>query len=258
MIVLCWTFMGNHIHLLFQFSEKVNCGTLVGTLESCLTKAFNRLHNRKGPLWRGRYKDVTISEPSHLWSSLFYILLNKHKAGLIKSFDHDIYSSANVYLRGLVDDITTLPIDYLELGDTPLERQRAFRSMLTEAWRTYKDKRTWQRIAQGETVTACDGRIDMGQVLAMFDRQEAILSRAMAIATKIGLFSEAALEAMERARYRINHERARLSEYLHCRKIPRWVLDHFFAEEDFICDFVSLHRSQFRYSKSPPHPSICI
>lgn len=255
MTLLCWTFMGNHIHLLFQFSEEVNCGTLVGTIESCLTKRFNARHGRKGPLWRGRYKDVTVDDLSQLWSVLFYILLNKPKAGILRSLEKDTYSSARVYLHGYDDGITSLPIDYLELGDTPPQRQRAFRAMLAEAWQRYRDKETWERIAKGERVTAGEGRIDMAQVMAMFQRQEDILERAMVrIRARSAVFSRASLQAMDKARARLLIERTRLIEALSHRKIPTWVVKLFFAEEDFICEFVTQHRSRFRYARSGPWP----
>ena len=246
--ILAWTFMDNHVHLLIHFSEEQDGSCLVGTIESCLTKHYNDNHNRVGSLWRGRFKDVTVATVTHFWSVLFYVHLNKIKAGKIKSFEQDVYSSYKAYAYGIDDHVTTVSQDYLDLGDTPEERQQEFKLLLAEAWAAYQDKRTWERVAQGETVRVCNGRVDMGEVLALVERQDDILKKALAKIQSVAPVAKETLDAIDMALTKKKQEIRDLAKALAKRDIPAWVLKHFFAYEDYISDFVQNHRDRYRYS----------
>ena len=95
-----------------------------------LSTSYNQLNHLRGHLWRERYQAVTIEEISNEWNAMAYTALNKRKAGMITVLDNDTSSSWAAYVHGVDDGITTLCQDYMELGDTPEERQEAFRDMV--------------------------------------------------------------------------------------------------------------------------------
>ena len=74
--VLAFCLMPNHYHLLLsprtehgisQFMQKVNMG---------YSKYFNQKYERKGTLFQGRYKQVSVSDDTHFLHLPFYIHFN--------------------------------------------------------------------------------------------------------------------------------------------------------------------------------------
>ena len=177
-VILYWTIMGNHIHILFAFHEDHDCGVIVGTILKSLTDAYNQARGRSGSLWNGRYTDFTIHDDTHLWAVLIYIALNRTKTGVISSPKNDLFSSYNVYAQGIDDGITTLLPDFYDLGHTLEDCQREFRAMVNESLAAWRSKKTWDKVAEGHDVHVANGRINMATMMDMFHRQEQLLHRS--------------------------------------------------------------------------------
>ena len=250
--IVYYSFMNNHVHIIFDFSEDQNSSMHIGVIEWCFTDRYNSSRGRKGSLWRGRFNDVTIQSEGHLWNAIAYVALNKIKAGAIRKLDQDYYSSYPVYAYGIDDGITTLSEDFLQLGRTLEECQSEFRSMMRRAVIAWRDKHNWEKIEKGEDVVLCDGRLDLAEILAMDQRQEKILAKRHLEPVVQDKQSSSPLGDLKpKVLERIAKRKEKLAEALAERGIPAWVLTMFWAAEDYISDFVWAHPDRFGLARSP-------
>ena len=84
--VYAWTLMRNHFHLLLETPEP-NLVSGMRLLLGAFSQAWNRLHNRRGHVFQGRYKSVPVAGAGAGDASQFkvvadYIHLNAARAGL--------------------------------------------------------------------------------------------------------------------------------------------------------------------------------
>ena len=247
-----FSFMENHIHIIFDFSEDQDSSMQVGVIEWCFTNRYNSARNRKGSLWRGRFKDVTIETQTHFWNAVVYVALNKIKTGSIRKLSEDYYSSYRAYAYGIDDGITTLCEDFYEMGRTPEERQAEFRSMIRRSLLAWRNEQAWEKLEKGEEVLLCDGKVDLSKILAMDLRQEEILAKGhlnaqSQHAQRVSPTKDVKPKVLEK----IAKKKEKLAESLALRGIPPWVLTMFWAAEGYIVDFVWSHPDRFGLARAP-------
>jgi len=268
-VIEYYTILSNHCHWILRFKEDKNCGHILGNIHCCLTKAFNRVMERKGHLWRERYKDVTICDVTHYWSATAYVALNKMKAGMIDCIEQDTSSSFPVYAHGVDDGITTVSQEYKALGKTRTERQSEFKRILADSWQAWLDQKTWEAFDQDKDVLVADGRVDMGELLNMFDNEEKLLERIREKdrAVEIPPFATATKSPDQDDLYSVQHRTIRQARHraltyqrnrrlemafdLSQRGIPLNAIDRFWANGDFIVDFLMEHYDKFDMDAPP-------
>ncbi len=91
--LLAWVVMPNHVHALIEISQTPLAEILHGW-KSYTGKAANRLLKRAGDFWQPEYFDRSIRDEEHLAKVIHYIENNPVKAGLAKSPDEWLFSSA--------------------------------------------------------------------------------------------------------------------------------------------------------------------
>ena len=74
--------MDNHYHLLVETPDG-NLVTGMRQLGGIYTQRFNRLHNRSGHLFQGRYKSIVVDKESYLQELCRYIVLNPFRAKIV-------------------------------------------------------------------------------------------------------------------------------------------------------------------------------
>lgn len=79
--VLAWCLMDNHVHLLIRISFDRLSGFMHAVL-SGYAGYFNRVHERSGPLFDGRYKSEPVESDGYLLTVVRYIHRNPLKAGM--------------------------------------------------------------------------------------------------------------------------------------------------------------------------------
>jgi len=94
-----FSLMPNHYHMLIE-TPAGNLSRAMRHLNHVYTQRFNRLTNRDGHLFRGRYKSILVEEDAYLVELMRYIHLNPVKAGLVKSPEQYKWSSHRIYLKG--------------------------------------------------------------------------------------------------------------------------------------------------------------
>ncbi len=97
MRISAYCLMPNHYHLLVQTPDG-NLSRCMRHLNGVYTQRFNRLHEKEGQLFRGRYKAVLVEEDSHLLEVMRYIHRNPLKAGIVKNCGDYRWSSHHGYL----------------------------------------------------------------------------------------------------------------------------------------------------------------
>lgn len=86
--------MVNHVHLIVNPGEhEDNIGNLMKRLAGRQTMYVNRLKNRSGTLWEGRYKSSPIETETYLLACTRYVDLNPARAGMVAHPKDYVWSS---------------------------------------------------------------------------------------------------------------------------------------------------------------------
>jgi len=123
--------MPNHAH------EVVSIGARVEPFSEWMRRAhgrfgldYNRRHQRLGKVSCERPKTVALEDDRAILTVMFYTDANSLKAGLVESAADWAWGSHAYYAYGVENRWSKLldpPQAYLDLGDTPEERQEAYR-----------------------------------------------------------------------------------------------------------------------------------
>jgi len=101
--ILCYCFMPNHFHLLLKQRQKGGIIKLMSDALNSLTRFFNIINNRRGPLFLPRFRSKPIMSEEHLIHVSRYIHVNPYQSKLIDTYN-DIwtyhFSSAKDYVNG--------------------------------------------------------------------------------------------------------------------------------------------------------------
>jgi putative transposase len=90
--------MDNHYHLLLE-TPHANLSKAMRHLNGVYTQRFNRLENRDGGLFRGRYKAILIEAENYLLKVSRYIHLNPLQANVAKELNCYKWSSYRYYVE---------------------------------------------------------------------------------------------------------------------------------------------------------------
>lgn len=96
--VICYCIMPTHFHFLLKQNVDEGISNFIRLIENSYSRYFNISHNRKGPLWEGRFKDVHVKTTEQLLHLTRYIHLNPTSAGLAAKPDGWDYSSYKEYI----------------------------------------------------------------------------------------------------------------------------------------------------------------
>ncbi len=84
--------MDNHYHLLIETPEG-NLSAGMRQLNGVYTQAFNRMHDRDGHIFKGRFKAILVEKESHLLELCRYVVLNPVRAGMTDRVEQYPWSS---------------------------------------------------------------------------------------------------------------------------------------------------------------------
>ena len=76
--------MDNHYHLLIE-TPAGNLSKGMQLLNGIYTQKFNRIHNREGHVFQGRFKAILVDKDSYLLELSRYIVLNPVRAKMVTS-----------------------------------------------------------------------------------------------------------------------------------------------------------------------------
>ena len=119
--------MTNHVHLLLEPSEDTDAiGLLMKRLAGRQARLANRLEERSGSLWEGRYRSSLVQTDAYLLACSRYIDLNPVRAGIVAVPEDYLWSSFR--LKTDTSGPGWLDVDpcFEMLGSTHAERAREY------------------------------------------------------------------------------------------------------------------------------------
>jgi putative transposase len=125
--------MTNHVHFVLDPGSDVqSLGKAMKRVSGKFTRRINRLHERSGTLWNGRFNSSPIQTDEYLLACCRYIDLNPVSAGMVKHPGDYPWSS----FRQKTGDSTTAWIDlddcFIALGKTANQRIETYAKFVTE------------------------------------------------------------------------------------------------------------------------------
>lgn len=125
--VHAYVLMPNHVHLLATPIGRETLPRVMQSLGRRYVRRFNDRHQRTGTLWEGRYRSTVVETDRYLLACMRYIELNPVRAGLVGEPAQYLWSSHAHQIGLRVDPLITEHAVFWALGNTPFERQVAYR-----------------------------------------------------------------------------------------------------------------------------------
>ncbi|MFH0855276.1 MAG: transposase [Candidatus Omnitrophota bacterium] len=101
--IVAYCIMPTHIHLIIKQLEDNGISRYINLILKSYSKYFNEKHNRKGPLWECRFKNVLVETEEQFLHLTRYIHLNPSTAYLVDEPANWEFSSYKEYL-GVVEE----------------------------------------------------------------------------------------------------------------------------------------------------------
>ena len=110
-VIHAYCLMSNHYHLLIETPDS-NLSKGMRQLNGVYTQKFNRIHQRVGHVYQGRYKAIHVQKESYLLELSRYIVLNPVRAQMVRSAKDWPWSSYRA-TAGLVQSPPWLSTDWI-------------------------------------------------------------------------------------------------------------------------------------------------
>jgi putative transposase len=172
--VHAYVLMPNHVHLLLTPTESHSLGRLMQALGRRYVMWFNRRHTRTGTLWEGRYRACVIESERYLFACSRYIEMNPVRAGLVADPAEYRWSSYTHHVGLRPEPIIVEHPLIWSLGNTPFERQAAYRRLF-DSVSAEDDTATFRASIQGGWVI---GRPDFARAVQEQTSRRALPRRA--------------------------------------------------------------------------------
>jgi len=147
-----YVLMGNHMHMLASPSDTHGLGRMMQWVGRFYVPYFNRKYDRTGTLWQGRFKTSVIESEQYFMLCSRYIELNPVRAGFAGQPSGYRWSS---YAHHVGDQSDALIVDhplYWALGNTPFEREAAYRQWMAQAIVQEDEDKLRQAVQKGWTL----------------------------------------------------------------------------------------------------------
>ncbi len=128
-----YVLMDNHFHLLATPETGEGLSLMMQSVGRRYVAAFNKRHQRSGTLWDGRFRAAPLEADAHLLACMRFIELNPQRSGYLLAGPQDYpWSSAAHHLGRRRDPLVLDHALYWSLGNTPFEREAAWRAWLEQ------------------------------------------------------------------------------------------------------------------------------
>ena len=124
--------MNNHNHVVNTIDTVNGYSRLFKDVHGPFAQRYNKRENRRGAVGMGRPKSLVIQNEEYLINVMFYVDANPVRARMVKHPSDYRWGSYNYYAFGRRDPSQPAlkpPDWYQRLGNTPADRQRAYRRL---------------------------------------------------------------------------------------------------------------------------------
>ncbi len=130
--VHAYVLMPNHFHLLATPVDETGLSRMMQWVGRYYVPYFNQKYQRSGTLWQGRYRTTLVDPDQYLLACSRYIELNPVRAELVAAAEHYPWSSCMHHVGIKADSLVTDHAVYWALGNTPFQREAAYRDSLSQ------------------------------------------------------------------------------------------------------------------------------
>jgi putative transposase len=124
--------MSNHVHLLVTPERADAIPKALQVVSQRYAQYFNRLYDRCGTLWEGRYRATLVDSDAYVLTCHRYIELNPVRAAMVADPAQYEYSSFRRNALGRFDPLISEHSVYQGLSDAEDERRARYRKMFDE------------------------------------------------------------------------------------------------------------------------------
>ena len=125
-----YVLMSNHVHLLLTPESKDSSSLLMKNLGQKYVQHINRTYKRTGTLWEGRFRSCLAQDEMYVLNCYRYIELNPIRAKMVEKLSDYPWSSCLANAFGKKSEIITPHSQYLNLGNSPVERSQKYIDLL--------------------------------------------------------------------------------------------------------------------------------
>jgi putative transposase len=131
--VHAYVLLPDRIHLLATPSDQPGLGRAMQWIGRHYVPYFNRKYGRSGTLWQGRFNATVIDPERYFMAASRYVESQPVFDGLNGSAAEYPWSSGAHHVGVKPDPLITDHQSYWHLGNTPFEREAAYRTLLEQA-----------------------------------------------------------------------------------------------------------------------------
>ena len=128
--------MSNHVHLLVTPEDNWACARFMKVVNQRYAQHLNRVHERTGTPWEGRYRSNVVFSMRYVLACYRYIELNPVRAGIVRHPSDYPWSSYPTNADGVANPLVSAHGCYAALGRDPATRRRAYRALVDQALAT--------------------------------------------------------------------------------------------------------------------------
>jgi putative transposase len=127
-----WVLLDNHCHLIATPPQALALSRMMQALARRHAAAFNRRHGRRGTLWNGRFRCALFDPAEWMLDMLRFVETHPQRAGFVADAAEWPWSSLAHHLGQRLDAFIAEPAAYWALGNTPFEREAAYRRLIEQ------------------------------------------------------------------------------------------------------------------------------
>jgi putative transposase len=128
-----YALMPQAVQLLATPTHAENFGRMMQWIGRHYVPWFNRKYGRAGTLWSGRYKATVLEAAQYLLPCSIFVERMPTVRALVDDPVQYRWSSCAHHANGMADAVVTDHPLYWSLGNTPFEREAAYRELLYQA-----------------------------------------------------------------------------------------------------------------------------
>lgn len=151
-----YVLMDNHVHLLVTPADDTSLSLTMQSVGRRYVRWFNSRHGRTGTLWEGRFRSSLVEADRYLLACQRYIEANPVRAGMVASVDEWPWSSHRHHVGLAVDPLVRPHPTVWALGNTPFERESAYRRLFDEGVSQREDQWLGVCLAGGKPIASTD------------------------------------------------------------------------------------------------------
>jgi putative transposase len=157
--VHAYVLLDNHVHLLATPRETAEAlSTMMQSLGRRYVAGFNKRHGRTGTLWEGRFRAALVDPEDSLLACMRYIDSHPQRSGLCSDAADYRWSSCGHHLGRRRDPLIVDHACFWALGNTPFEREDAFRNFMEEGVSTREAQAISQATRRGWPIAGAAGQ----------------------------------------------------------------------------------------------------